>query len=332
METTKYWVEQMPKVELHCHLDGSLSATVIEGLTKLGHVELEKGWRKEICVDENCPSLKEYLKCFDVPLQCLRTAKAFTKAVEEVFGEAAKEQIMYMELRFAPMLSVTETLLAEEIVCAALEGLKKAKELYPIQGNLILCCMRHHGMKENEEVVRLAKKYQGKGVCAIDLAGDESSYPTKAFAPIFDIARQAKIPFTIHAGECNDAREVRTALAFGAQRIGHGIAMKEKEELQNICKREGIGVELCPTSNLQTKAVAGWKEYPIQEFIKRGLLVSVNTDNRIVSDTTLTDELWAIWKRFAISPETLTKNAIATSFATEEEKEQMRKRLQTYCR
>lgn len=331
MEKEKIWIEKMPKVDLHCHLDGSLSAHTIELLAKMRGIPLVDGWRDKISVDDRCASLTEYLKCFELPLCCLHSEEAFFGAVKNLLCDASKEQVMYMEIRFAPMLSVTESLSGEEIVEAALEGLKSAKREYDIGGNLILCCMRNHGTKENEEVIRLAKKYYGRGVCAVDLAGDESAYPTDRFRELFEIVKRAGLPCTIHAGECGSADEVRTALQIGADRIGHGIAMRGKRELQQICKKKRIGVELCPSSNLQTKAVGNLRDYPIEEFLKEGLLVSVNTDNRTVSGTTLTEELWKIRKNFKISAEELTQYAVDTSFAEEDEKKTMRQRLSQYC-
>lgn len=331
MKKGKTWIEKMPKVELHCHLDGSISPYTIELLAKKEKRKLMENWREKISVNADCTSLTEYLKCFNLPLSFLKTGESFFTAVKNLLCEAAKEQVMYMEIRFAPMLSVTKNLSGEEIIEAAVEGLKSAKKEFNIGGNLILCCMRNHGERENEEVIRLAKKYYGRGVCAVDLAGDESAYATDRFKKIFEDAKYSGIPYTIHAGECGRAEEVSMALAMGAKRIGHGIAMKGRKNLQEICQKGNIGIELCPTSNLQTKAVEYFEEYPIQEFVNAGLLVSINTDNRTVSNTTLTKELWNIWERFGIKPEILTWNAIASSFAEEEEKRTMYQKLKDYC-
>ena len=176
------------------------------------------------------------------------------------------------------------------------------------------------------EMLKAAKPFVGKGVCALDLAGDESAYPTSLFREMFVQAKEWEIPFTIHSGECGSVDNIREAIALGAKRLGHGIALEKSPELRQLCKERGIGIEMCPTSNLQTKAVDGLERYPLKQFLEEGLLVSVHTDNRTVSGTTMEQEEVLVKEHLQISDEMwlkCTKNAIQTAFASEEIKEKL---------
>mgnify|MGYP000054894189 len=155
---------------------------------------------------------------------------------------------------------------------------------------MIVCTMRNLETEKNIAMLKEAREFLGNGVVACDLAGDEKAYPTAAFADVFATAKKYGMPYTIHAGECGSREEIRTAIELGTSRIGHGIAMSGDEELKKEVAEKKIGVELCPTSNLQTKAVTDFTDYPFREFYDAGILLSINTDNRTVSDTSCTDE------------------------------------------
>ena len=168
--------------------------------------------------------------------------------------------------------------------------LKKAEEKADILTGMIVCTMRNLETEKNIAMLKEAREFLGNGVVACDLAGDEKAYPTAAFADVFATAKKYGMPYTIHAGECGSREEIRTAIELGTSRIGHGIAMSGDEELKKEVAEKKIGVELCPTSNLQTKAVTDFTDYPFREFYDAGILLSINTDNRTVSDTSCTDE------------------------------------------
>lgn len=284
---------RLKKYDLHCHLDGSLSKRVILKLARmtgadLGNVEdLESRLR----VREDCRSLKEYLEKFDLPLSCLTDQKCFTTAVTELMGDGAKENVVYMEIRFAPFLSVHESLNCKEIIEGALDGLKEGHRKYGTEGTLILCGMRHMPVEKNVELAKIAAEYRNDGVAALDLAGDEAGFPVTLHKEMFETAKKLGIPFTIHAGECGSVQSVKDAIAFGAKRIGHGIAIRKDQKLMEYCREHRIFLELCPTSNLQTKAIPSREDYPFMEFYRQGIPITVNTDNRTVSHTTITKEL-----------------------------------------
>ena len=317
----------MIKIELHCHLDGSLNPiSVQEMLAEQGeYYELEE-LKEKLVVRPECTSLTEYLEKFDLPLKCLQDKNGIVRAAYEVVRDAAKENVKYIEVRFAPMLHRNKGLSCREAIESVIEGLGKGEKEFGVFASAIVCAMRHHSLEQNLEMLHETKFFLGKGVCALDLAGDESSFPTELFRPLFKEAIACGMPFTIHSGECGNVENVRVAIELGAKRMGHGIALAQDLELQKICAEKRIGIEMCPTSNLQTKAVSDLRKYPLQDFMKQGIPVSINTDNRTVSGTVLTDEFALLEKELGVTKEILlhcTKNAIETSFADENIKEKL---------
>lgn len=317
---------ELPKIELHCHLDGSLSRAFVE--TVLGR-DVEPS---ELSVSEGCEDLNEYLAKFDIPLSLLRNMHVYTAAAYDLMKNAAKENVRYIEMRFDPITISDHAFSPDEIVEAVIEGMKEAERDYNIKGNVILCAMRHFNSDQNRATLDLAEKYLGRGVCCLDLAGAEGIFPTSEFKELFYEARERKVPYIIHAGETGSLQSIRDAVDFGAKRLGHGIAMQGSDEVQSIVRDRGIAVEMCPTSNFQTNA-ATEDGYPLREFLDKGLLVTINTDNRTVSDTTLTDELELVQRDFGITDEELIqlqKNAIKASFADEETKTEILKELDEF--
>lgn len=317
-------LRKMPKIELHCHLDGSLSKEFIERRVS------RSVSRQELSVSDDCNSLTEYLEKFDLPIKCLRDVKGLAEAGYDVLETMSGENVIYAEIRFAPLLSVTEDMDVKQVIQSLLSGLEKGKQDFGVEYNVIVCAMRHHSLEQNYEMIKTAREFLGKGVCAADLAGAEAQYPMAEFMELFQKVKELGMPFTIHAGECGNPKNIEDALSAGAGRIGHGIAMKGRQDIQEIVRSHGVGIELCPISNLQTKAVKSTDEYPIREFLDAGLLVTINTDNRTVSNTSMTKELRFVQEVYGISDEeiqTMMKNAIEVSFAEEEVKGKLRERI-----
>lgn len=307
-------IQQLPKLELHCHLDGSLTKAMVERY--LGHPVSEN----ELTVSKDCRSLTEYLKKFDLPLQCLQDEKGLEEGAYAFVEEAEKENVQYIEVRFAPMLSVHDSLSCGKVIEAVRTGMERARADFGVRYGIIVCAMRHHTGEQNMEMLKCARQFLGHGVCALDLAGDESMYPTSGFRDLFQEARRLEMPFTIHSGETGSVENVRTAYELHARRIGHGIALKKDPELLRLYSEAGIGVEMCPTSNFQTKAVQSWEEYPLMQFLEKGIKVSINTDNRTVSATTMTEELTRIYQQYGKDDQLIMKllqNAAETAFNPE---------------
>lgn len=315
------------RVELHCHLDGSLDIDFVdEMLRKQGIIIERQELEEKLKVRPDCTSLTEYLEKFDLPLLCLQTKEGLERAAYELVRNVANDDVAYIEVRFAPMLSTNQGLSCEDVIASVVYGLKKGEQEYDVYTSAIVCAMRHHSLEQNLEMLCAAKPFVGNGVCALDLAGDESAFPTSLFQELFVQAKEWGIPFTIHSGECGSVDNVREAIELGAKRLGHGIALEKSPELRKLCKEKGIGIEMCPTSNLQTKAVDSLEHYPLKQFLEEGLLVSVHTDNRTVSATTMTLEEDILRNKLDLSEEEMMqcrKNAIQTAFTSDKIKQQL---------
>lgn len=312
----------MMKVELHCHLDGSLNVDFVdEMLRNRGIVYEREELKKKLEVRPDCASLSEYLEKFDLPLLCLQTKYGLERAAYELVRDVSKENVRYIEVRFAPMLSTSEGLTCREVIESVVSGLQKGQTEFGVYVSAIVCAMRHHSLEQNMEMLEASREFIGKGVCALDLAGDEAAFPTSLFRELFRRAKEWEVPFTIHSGECGSVENVREAIALGAKRLGHGIALQESSELRALCVEKRIGIEMCPTSNLQTKAVSEFAGYPLKQFLDERLLVSIHTDNRTVSGTTLGKEQ-SYFEESIIRQCTL--NAIETAFTSDEIKNELR--------
>lgn len=314
----------LPKVELHCHLDGSLSREFIE--KRLGR----KVSQAELSVSDDCRSLNEYLEKFDLPGQCIMDEEGLREAGYDVLHSMHLENVCYAEVRFAPLLSETPDMDCRKVIEAVIAGMEQGKQEFGVEYGIITCAMRHHGAKENLRMLRIAREYLGEGVCAADLAGAEALYPMSEFMEIFQTVKKLGMPFTLHAGECGNVQNIIDSVEAGAGRIGHGIAMRGHRNLQTELAKKGIGIEMCPISNLQTKAVQSTAEYPLREFLDAGLKVSINTDNRTVSNTSLTKELEFVQNTYGVSDEDVQKmmrNALETAFAGDDVKERVWKKI-----
>lgn len=278
-------------IDLHLHLDGSLDKDFVIKEYREQETELpcpEKDFGK-LLQSKSAKSLKEYLRAFEYTLKILQTERAMTAAYKSLLDKLDKCGIVYAEIRFAPQLHTKKGLSQQAVVEAVLNARKYADNI--VENNVILCCMRGEGNeKENIETIELAKAYKSIGVVGVDLAGDEKSYPTVDYKDIFKRAVAYDIPITIHAGEAVGVESVKAALDIGARRIGHGVMIKDDDELLKRIAKDGIGIEMCFTSNTDTGALKDKKDFPIHKYLDFGILASVNTDDMTVSDTTIDKE------------------------------------------
>lgn len=327
-------IEKMPKVVLHLHLDGSLRPeTVQEWINEIleKNVTIEN-IRKMLMVDKDCRDLNQYLEKFDLPVRVLQTKEHLERAIYELYEDLANQNVKYAEVRFAPSKHLMGGLSYDEVVQATIDGMNLAKEKNDIDGNLILCCMRG---EENPEAytktIETAEKFLGKGVCGIDLAGAEALFATNLYEDVFRNAREKGIPFTIHAGEADGPESIRSALQFGAKRIGHGVRCIEDEELMKELIEKKIPLEVCPISNLQTQAVQG--KHPIDELYRRGLHTTISTDNDTVSNTNILEEYDYVLNNTALTLDDLVEmnlNAVTAIFGTPEERKKVETQIRAY--
>ncbi len=322
-------------IDLHLHLDGSLNPKNIPTMAKMAGVDLsdtdESTIRAKMMVEPDCRNLGEYLEKFDLPLQLLQTSGCIEYAVYELIRDLKAQGLCYAEIRFAPQFHLQKGLTQTQVVEAALRGRNNGIRDFGISANLILCCMRGDGNRaENKETVTVAEKFLGRGVCAVDLAGNEAAYPTESFRDVFAIAKEKAIPTVIHAGEAAGPDSVWHALELGAVRIGHGIRALEDDALMRVLKEKKIYLEMCYSSNLQTKTVDRAEDYPLVRFLSEGIGVTLNTDNLTVSNTALKREYTIVQKQFSLSDGQLKKivmNSVDGAFLPPAEKEALKKRI-----
>ncbi|MEH7086031.1 adenosine deaminase [Neobacillus drentensis] len=323
----------LPKIELHCHLDGSLRPETIIDIAKREGISLPSLDRdelqRELIAPLECESLDEYLEKFSIPNLVMQSEENLRRITFELFEDAARENVKYMEVRFAPLLHTAGGLDVEEIIQSVITGMKDAEKQFEIKGNLILSCMRTMPASRAFEVVEKGKKFLGEGVVAIDLCASEEEGFSEKFVEPIALAREYGYRVTIHAGETGVGKNVLEAVKLlGAERIGHGVFIKNCDEAYNIVKEKRIVLEMCPTSNVQTKAVNQFSEHPIYQFHKDGIQVTVNTDNRTVSNTTMANECDIVFKEFNISEDDYKQiylTSVEASFANAETKEKLKK-------
>lgn len=316
-------IKNMKKIELHFHLDGAVALSTISKISG----RTEEDLRKEMVAPDKCENLSDYLKRFDLPLSYMQTKENLTLIAKETVDYLESQNVIYAEIRFAPMFHTKEGLTYNEIIDAVLEGLNSNEN---VKTNLILCMMRGFPIEDSIKTLEVAREYLGYGVCAVDIAGAEDQYPLGLYEELFKLAREKFIPFTIHAGENESHKEVDLAISLGAKRIGHGIHSNESLETQVRLKEKKVLLEMCPTSNVQTNAIQVYENHPIQFFLDHGIRVCVNTDNKTVSGITLNEEYEKLQKVFGFTMEDFKRMNIYAAegaFLPWDEKEELKQQL-----
>ncbi len=293
---TEELVRALPKTDLHCHLDGSLRLGTILELAEQNGVELPvdtpEGLARAIHMGQNCASLEDYLTAFDVTLAVLQTEDALYRAAYELALDCAAENVRYLEVRYSPVLHTRQGLKSTTIVDAVLLGLRDAARETGIRSNVIICGIRHLDPQTSVRLAELAVAYKGKGVVGFDLAGPEEGHPARRHREAIQLILDNNVNVTIHAGEAYGPESIAQAVHWcGAHRIGHGVRLRENGELLNYLNDHRIPLEMCPSSNLQTGLVTSLASHPLKFYFDFGLRVSINTDSRLITDTTVTKEL-----------------------------------------
>lgn len=326
----------MPKAELHVHLDGSLRMETVEELARLQDVTLQDdgmpGIEDDLEVWGEAANLADYLRKFHLPLLVLQEEKALERTTYELIEDARSEEVRYIEIRFAPTLHTQRGLTQEQIIRAVLGGMRRGMRDFKVKAGLIACCLRHLSPEDNHQMAEIAIEFKNDGLVALDLAGDEANFrrdllPWKAFR----IAQEAGLGVTVHAGEAAGASSIRAALDLRAERLGHGIRLEEDKTLLKEVKERGIALEMCLTSNVQTDAVKDLASHPIDRYLRDQLMVTVNTDNRRVSDTTMLREYQILARQFGWGIDQVketTRNALKAAFLPSKDKKKLVKEFE----
>ena len=319
---------EKPKIELHCHLDGSMDLALAKELFReRGEDISEDELRKQMVAPFPCENLAEYLSCFDIPIRLLQSGYALSDTAYRLVCQCAKDNIRYAEIRFAPTSHLEDGLTPRDAIEAVLAGLSKGEKEFGVYTGLIICAMRNFPQETNRPLLMETKEFLGNGVVGFDLAGDEDQFPLSEYIDLFREARNLGVPFTIHAGETpGSRRNIRIAAELGAARIGHGIDMRHDRELMKLCAKKRIGAELCPTSNLGTRGIASVSELPFRVFLDERIPVSVNTDNRTIGETDLNAEYELLDRTFSLTEEDMERiyrDSVDMAFASDGIKEEL---------
>ncbi len=310
IKLTKEFVQSLPKAELHCHLDGSMRVETIMDLAKQQNVKLPKDNIKDLtnylAVGMECKSLEEYLRPFAVTCSVLQTKESLIRATYELAEDCAAENIWYLEIRFSPILHIEKGLKLTQVIDAVIEGKIKAEKKFDMKIGIIICGLRHTTPETSLTLAELAVAYKNRGVVGFDLAGAEDGFPAKDHKESFYLIINNNINTTVHAGEAYGPESIHQAIHYiSANRIGHGTRLREDGDLLNYVNDHRIPLEMCITSNVQTKAVDSFEHHPIKFYFDLGLRVTVNTDNRLISKTTLTDEYMLAIEKFGFKADEL---------------------------
>lgn len=291
---TSEQLRRIPKAELHCHLDGSVRPQTLLELGRECKVPMPRDSAdalRDYMLVSDAKSLEDYLKRFEVTVSVMQTADAIERIAYELGCDAAADGVRYIEVRNAPILNSRGKLEMGEALEAQIKGLARAEKECGIIARSIVCSLRQLPPETSLELAQLAVAYKNKGVVAFDLAGGELGFPASAHADAFAYARKHNLAVTIHAGEGDGARSVRDAVhKCGAHRLGHATRLIEDPELTQYVNDRRIGLEICLTSNVQTHAAKSYEAHPLRKYFDQGMNLTLNTDNRLMSGTTLTDE------------------------------------------
>lgn len=326
------FVSALPKIDLHRHLEGSLRLETLAEIAR--DFKLELPWqdlealRAYVQITDEGGDFRTFLSKFVVLRQFYQSKEVIQRFASEAVADAAAENIRYLELRFTPMaLAKTKKFALEDVTEWVIEAVDSAQQRLPIQVRLIISVNRHEDVSIGERAVRVAIDNKKRGVVAVDLAGDEATYPAEPFAPVFESAREADLAVTIHAGEWSGAENVRHAIErLHATRIGHGVRCTEDESVMALARERGVTFEVCVTSNVQSGVVQRFIDHPLKAMFQSGLRTTVNTDDPAVSNITLADELQIVAASLGFTTDDLKKMtliAAESSFLPENEKQSL---------
>lgn len=330
-------IRAWPKAELHCHLDGSLRIqTLLDLAREQGKMDILPAssvpeLEKTLAEIDNSESLEAYLAWFKYTIPLMQSRDALYRVAFELAEDNAKENVQLLEVRYGPILHTNEGLSMEEVNDAVRAGLRDAEAKYDITTSIIVCGLRDRFESASLMQAELAVRQSKNGVVAFDLAGGESGNPAKQHLAAFYYARNNLMNLTVHAGESWGPESIRQAVFYcGAHRIGHGITLLQDEALLKYFVDHQIPLEICPTSNVQTRVVLSYEAHPVRYYSQRGVPVTINTDNRLFSRTTLTNELWLTHTRCGI-PEAdmvrIVRNGFKFSFLPWHRKRELQEKV-----
>lgn len=320
--------QNFPKIELHLHLDCSLSFEVAK------HIRpslTRKEYEESFIAPPKCTDLADYISRAVKGFELMQTAQQLRLVTLDLFRQLKEDRVVYAEIRFAPLLHTQQGLNPEQVVEAVLAATKEGIGQSGVEARLILCTLRRFDQKQSLQTARLVEQFRGTLVVGMDMAGDEAGFPIDSHVKAFEFAISRGIPCTAHAGEARGAESVwETLKVLRPQRIGHGVRSIEDQRLLTFLRETGMHLEICPTSNIQVDVFDRMADHPVDTFYNEGISLSINTDARTISDTSLEEEYRKLQQTFGWTLQhfkTCNLQAVEHSFAPPELKEKIRRRL-----
>lgn len=322
-------IQSLPKVELHLHLDCSLSYRAVSALAP--HVTRDE-YERDYIAPQKCTNLAEFLSRAPKGFQLMQTEDSLRLVTEDVFEQLKDDGVVYAEIRFAPLLHTTRGLTAERVVEIVEGATSQMIRGTGVEARLILCTLRHFTESQSMETVGLVEKFFGSNVVALDIAGDEAGFPLDAHLGAYRYAKERDLFRTAHAGEgCGPESIWETLRLLQPTRIGHGTRSIEDPELVEHLRRERVHLEICPSANVQIiPSITAWEDHPIDRLYRAGVSVNANTDSRMLTPTTLTGEYRGLERTFGWSAEEFLQTnlmGIDAAFVDEAVKQRLRARL-----
>ena len=319
-------LRSLPKVELHLHLDCSLS---YEAVSRLAPEVSREEYDRDYVAPARCTGLPDFLIRAAKGFQLMQSETSLEVVTEDLFRQLDADGIIYAEIRFAPLLHLGQGVPVERVVEAVDRTMERMISKTGIEARLILCTLRHFTEAQSMATVKLVEEFRGSRVVALDIAGDEAGFPLDAHIGAYRYARERGLFRTAHAGEGLGPESVwETLRLLAPERIGHGTRSIEDSELVNHLQREQIHLEMCPSSNVQiVPSLRDWAEHPIDRLYRAGLHLNVNTDSRMLTPTTLTREYETLRAVFGWGTEEFLRTnlmAIEAAFVEDAVKEKLR--------
>ena len=331
MTISKKLIQALPKAELHCHLDGSLRISTILDLAKKQNISLpadnEVGLKNILIVKDRVESLEEYLNLFKITLSVMQTPESLERCSYELIEDVSRENVRYIEIRYSPILHIEKGMTMEESVEAVQRGLTRGQKEFGVRSGIIICGIRDISPEISLQLAEITVQYKDKGVIGFDLAGAEENFPAKKHREAFYLIQNNNINATIHAGEAFGPSSIHQAIHYcSANRIGHGTKLHEDIDLMNYVNDHRIALEICLTSNIQVRSVDSIEVHPFKKYFDEDIRVTLNTDNRLISNTTLTDEYLLAVETFNLTKQdlrTIIINGFKGAFLPHNERRKM---------
>ena len=331
MTISKELIQALPKAELHCHLDGSLRISTILDLAEKQKISLpednEVGLKNILIVKDRVESLEEYLKLFKITLSVMQTPESLERCSYELIEDVSRENVRYIEIRYSPILHIEKGMTMEESVEAVQRGLIRGQKKFGVRSGIIICGIRDISPEISLQLAEITVQYKDKGVIGFDLAGAEENFPAKKHREAFYLIQNNNINATIHAGEAFGPSSIHQAIHYcSANRIGHGTKLHEDIDLMNYVNDHRIALEICLTSNIQVRSVDSIEVHPFKKYFDEDIRVTLNTDNRLISNTTLTDEYLLAVETFNLTKQdlrTIIINGFKGAFLPHNERREM---------